>query len=157
MHDNDQAMRDFAATLPVPEFEDPAFTKPPALREARVAIVTSAALSRSGGISQWQSEKWDFVDFHFETLPNDARDLELGHVSPNFDRAGFAADLNVVYPVDRLQELTHQGVIGGVANYHYSFAGNQTDGLSTLRLDTGPACAKKMVEDGVDVVLLTPV
>ena len=48
-------------------------------------------------------------------------------------------------------------MIRGVANYHYSFAGNQTDGLSTSRLDTGPACATQMVEDGVDVVLLTRV
>ena len=157
MHDNDQAMREYAATLSLPEFEVTAFTKPPPLREARVAIVTSAALSRSGGISKWQVEKWQFADFHFETLPHDARDLELGHVSPNFDRAGFAADLNVVYPVDRLQELADQGVIGSVANYHYSFAGNQPDGLSALRLDTGPVCAQKMLEDGVDVVLLTPV
>ena len=157
MHDNDQAMRDFATTLALPEFEDTAFTTPPALREARIAIVTSAALSRSGGVAKWQVEKWDFADFHFETLPHDARDLELGHVSPNFDRAGFAADLNVVYPVDRLQELADQGVIGGVATSHYSFAGNQPEGLSALRLDTGPACAKKMLEDGVDVVLLTPV
>ncbi len=157
MHDNDQAMREFAATLPLPEFEDTAFTQPPALREARVAIVTSAALSRSGGISQWQSEKWDFADFHFETLPSHARDLELGHVSPNFDRAGFAADLNVVYPVDRLHELVERGVIGSTAPRHYAFAGNQDETVSKVRLDTGPQAAKLMLEDGVDVVLLTPV
>ena len=157
MHDNDQAMREFAATLPVPEFKDPAFTKPPPLSEARVAIVTSAALTRSGGVAHAQGEKWKFADYHFETLPSDARDLQLGHVSPNFDRAGFAADLNVVYPIDRLQELADQGVIGSVANYHYSFAGNQPDGLSALRLDTGPACATRMREDGVNIVLLTPV
>ena len=152
MHDNDQAMRDFATTIPVPAFVDTPFNVPPPLREARVAIVTSAALTRRGGVS-----KWGFEDFHFETLPHDARDLELGHVSPNFDRSGFAADLNVVYPVDRLQELADQGVIGSVANYHYAFAGNQPEGLSTLRMDTGPACAAKMVADGVDIVLLTPV
>ena len=151
MHDNDQAMREFAKTLALPEFEETAFTKPPPLREAHVAIVTSAALHRIG------SPKWKVEDFHFETLPNDARDLKLGHLSPNFDRAGFAADMNVVYPVDRLQELSDQGVIGSVAHYHYAFAGNQPEGLSALRLDTGPACAQKMREDGVDIVLLTPV
>ena len=116
-----------------------------------MAIVRSAALHQIG------RPKWEVEDFHFETLPNDARHLKLGHLSPNFDRAGFAADLNVVYPVDRLQELADQGVIGSVANYHYAFAGNQPEGLSALRLDTGPACAQKMIEDGVDVVLLTPV
>lgn len=157
MHDNDREMRTFSASLPLPDLGEPAFVEPPPLREARVAIVTSAALTPHGAVAERQDEKWRFADFAFETLPNDARDLELGHVSPNFDRAGFAADLNVVYPVDRLQELADRGTIAGVASAHYSFAGNQLDGLTTLRLDTGPACANRMLEDGVDVVLLTPV
>ena len=152
MHDNDQMMRDHVATLPVPEFESTAFSKPPALKDARVAIVTSAALTQKGGISKWHPE-----DRHYEKLPNEARDLELGHLSPNFDRSGFHADMNVVYPVDRLQELAAQGVIGSVADYHYAFAGNQPDTVSEVRLDTGPACAKELLADGVDVVVLTPV
>jgi len=44
-----------------------------------------------------------------------------------------------------------------VAEHHYSFAGNQPDTVSELRLDTGPACAAAMKADGVHVVLLTPV
>jgi len=152
MHNNDQVMKDHAATLPVPEFENPAFTRPTALKDARVAIVTSAALSRKGGASKWGQN-----DTHFETIPAEARDLELGHLSPNFDRAGFHADMNCVYPIDRLNELAAEGVIGSVANYHYAFAGNQPDSVSGLRLDSGPACARQMLEDGVDVVLLTPV
>ena len=102
MHDNDQEMRNLAASLPLPDFGVAAFSKPPPLREARVAIVTSAALTLGGEVSKRQDEKWAFVDYNFETLPNEARDLELSHISPNFDRSGFAADLNVVYPVDRL-------------------------------------------------------
>ena len=151
MPDNDQAMRTHVATLPVPEFAETAFTKPRALRDARVAIVTSAALYREG------DPPFAVPDVHFETIPDSARDLKLGHVSPNFDRAGFAADLNVVYPVDRLHELADRGAIGSVADFHYSFAGNQSDTVSEVRLDTGPACAQKLREDGVDVVLLTPV
>ena len=151
MPDNDQAMRNFVATLPVPEFAETPFTTPPPLQDARVAIVTSAALYREG------DPPFGVPDVHFETIPDDARDLKLGHVSPNFDRAGFAADLNVVYPVDRLHELADRGAIGSVAGFHYAFAGNQPDTVSELRLDTGPACARKLREDGVDVVLLTPV
>ena len=151
MTDNDQTMRDFVATLPVPEFDETAFTAPPPLRAARVAIVTSAALYREG------DDPFGVPDVHFETIPDGARDLKLGHVSPNFDRAGFAADLNVVYPVDRLHELEQRGAVGSVADFHYAFAGNQPDTVSEVRLDTGPACARKLREDGVDVVLLTPV
>jgi len=145
-------MKAHVETLPVPEFENPAFNRPPPLQEARVAIVTSAALSQTGGLAKWTGEST-----HFETIPAEARDLELGHVSPNFDRAGFHADINSVYPIDRLNELAEKGVIGSVANFHYAFAGNQPDSVSTLRLDSGPACARQMLEDAVDVVLLTPV
>ena len=151
MTDNDQAMRDFVATLPVPEFPSTAFTEAPPLKEARVAIVTSAALYREG------DKPFAFNDTHYETIPRQARDLKLGHLSPNFDRSGFAADLNVVYPADRLEELAERGLIGGVADFHYAFAGNQPDSLSEVRLDTGPQCAQKLLAEGVDVVVLTPV
>ena len=82
---------------------------------------------------------------------------QLGHWSPNFDRSGFQLDLNVVYPIDRLEEMKADGVIGEVADTHYAFAGNQPDTVSEIRLDTGPACAEKLLSAGVDVVVLTPV
>ena len=53
MHDNDQAMKTYVSTLPVPVFEDPAFNIPPPLKDAKVAIVTSAALSQRGGVGKW--------------------------------------------------------------------------------------------------------
>ena len=152
MPDNDAAMRSHAATTPMPEFDDPAFTSAPPLAGATVAIVTSAALHTEG------SEGWSpNEDIHYSVLDDAERDLKLGHFSPNFDRGGFAADLNVVYPVDRLHELAERGVIGGVAPRHYAFAGNQPEGVSGIRLDTGPQVAKRLIEDGVQVVLLTPV
>ena len=151
MTDNDAAMRHHASGTPMPEFPEPAFTKPVPPHEATVAIVTSAALVREGG------EPWQAEDFHFETIPDEARDLKLGHLSPNFDRSGFMSDINVVYPVDRLHELAERGVIGAVAKHHYAFAGNQPETLSELRYDTGPRCARAMRDEGVDVVLLTPV
>ena len=148
----DATMRQFSATAPVPEFDDPAFTplsKP--LSEARVAIVTSAALHRQ------HDESFDAADTRYRAIGRVDRDLVLGHWSPNFDRTGFQLDLNVVYPIDRLEELADAGVIGDVAPHHYSFAGNQPDTVSELRLDTGPACARDMLADGVDVAILTPV
>ena len=120
------------------------------IRQAKVAIVTTAALHREGGVFELGDS-----DYHFETLPRDARDLKLGHHSVNFDRGGFAADINVVYPIDRLNQLAHDGIIGGVARHHYSFAGNQSDGVTEIRLDSGPQCAQEMLNEQVDVVLLT--
>jgi D-proline reductase (dithiol) PrdB len=61
-----------------------------------------------------------------------------------------------VFPIDRLGELAQAGRIGSVASRHISFAGNQPDvTLSTLSLDSGPAAASLLREDGVHVVLIT--
>ena len=101
---------------------------------------------------------WQQTDGSFTVLPGDARDIQLSHISANFDRTGFAADLNVVYPIDRLNELAASGEIGSVARNHLSFMGAQSDAnFTTILLDTGPAAARVLRENGVDVVLLTPV
>jgi len=147
----DKFMRDFSATLPAPVFDDPAFTTPPPLNKATVAIVTSAAIHTVA------DERFDGGDTGYRAIERAARDLVLGHWSPNFDRSGFAADVNVVYPIDRLEDLATDGVIGSVAPRHFSFAGNQPDDVSTLRLDSGPAVAQELLSDGVDIVILTPV
>ena len=94
-------------------------------------------------------------DSHYETLSGSAKNLKLGHHSVNFDRGGFAADMNVVFPIDRLQEMASAGIIGAVAQNHYSFAGNQSATVSEIRLDSGPDCAKRMLDEHVDVVFLT--
>lgn len=77
------------------------------------------------------------------------------HPGPAFGATG--AGLRVL-PADRLAELAADGTIGSVATNHLSFMGAQTDEtFATLRLDTGPAAAQLLRDDGVDVVLLTPV
>ncbi len=144
-------MRAAVDAVPVPDLGEAAFTLPPALADATVAIVTTAALHAP------DEEGFRAGDQSFRMLPHDRRDLVLGHISPNFDRSGFAADLNVVYPLDRLDELVARGSIGAVAPRHLSFLGAQDDTMETIRLDSGPAAARALRHDGVDVVLLTPV
>ncbi len=147
----DQMMRAHSASLPAPQFSNPAFVIPPPLSSATVAIVTSAAIHTADDAG------FEGGDTGYRLIASDRRDLVLGHWSPNFDRSAFAIDLNVVFPIDRLNELADRGVIGAVAPRHVSFAGNQPDDVSTIRLDTGPAAAAELRADGVDVVILTPV
>jgi D-proline reductase (dithiol) PrdB len=147
----DQAMRAHASTLPAPTFDHPAWVVPPTLSTATVAIVTSAALHLP------DDDRFSAGDTGFRVIPDGRRDLVMGHWSPNFDRAGFLADVNVVYPIDRLHELAERGVIGRVAPRHVSFAGNQPDDVATIRLDSGPRAAALLRDDGVDVAILTPV
>ena len=133
------------------EFENPAFCAAPKLSDATVAIVTTAGFRQSGDSS------WKPRDPSFRVIDVDAEDIRLGHLSPNFDRSGMIADLNVVFPLDRLQEMAEEGVIGKVAPRHIAFMGAQDGNMSTILMDTAPAAAKLLKDDGVDVVLLTPV
>ncbi len=147
----DVEMRAYASGLPAPEFDSTAWQVPPALADATVAIVTTAAIHTA------HDSGFTGTDTGFRVIPTGARDLMLGHWSPNFDRAGFALDPNVVFPVDRLSELAARGELGRVAPRHLAFAGNQEDTVSRVRLDSGPAAAELLRGDGVDIALLTPV
>ncbi|MCJ7671123.1 MAG: glycine/sarcosine/betaine reductase selenoprotein B family protein [Acidimicrobiia bacterium] len=148
---SDTPMRDYAAGMPMPDLGPTPGTDAKPLAESRVAIVTPAAMHVVG------DEGFTNDDTSFRVIDRERRDLTLGHWSPNFDRAGFAADLDVVYPIDRLEELAADGVIGSVAPRHLAFAGNQEDTLTAIRLDSGPRAAALLLADAVDVVLLTPV
>lgn len=149
---SDQTMRDLMANLPVPEFESTPWASPPPLSEATVAIVTSAGLHRAD-----QDRFVGRGDVSYRILDRDDRELILGHWSSNFDRSAFVLDHNVVYPIDRLEEMAADGTIGGVTPRHVAFVGNQPDTVSEVRLDTGPAAATELRADGVDVAILTPV
>lgn len=149
---SDGVIRRTHADIDAYRFETLAWTKPPRLSEARVAVVTTAGL-RTDGVEMWSNHDQGFV-----AIPHGEKHLTLSHRSQNFDRGGFNADINVVLPMDRLDELAAAGTIGSVASLHLSFMGAQADAtLATVRLDSGPAAAQVLRDDGVDVVLLTPV
>ena len=139
-----------ASALPPPSFETTAFATPPPLAEATVAILTSASLHHPG--------QPDFgpADTSFRVLDPTRRDYVLGHWSQDVDQTGFGIDYNVVFPIDRLQEMEADGRIGKVADVHLAYAGNQFD-VAGIRMDSGPEGAKLLRDAGVDVVLLTPV
>ena len=146
----DSDIKAMTANLDGVKFEETAFTVPVPLNEAKVAIVTSASLHHP------DDEDFSPMDTGYRILRSEARDYVMGHWSPNFDATGFALDINTVFPIDRLDELAAQGIIGSVAEEHLAYAGNQFD-LSAIRLDSGPSGAKFLKEQDVDVVILTPV
>ena len=112
----------------------------------------------TAGLRVESNADWNAGDQGFTEIPTDADGLTLAHYSPNFDRVGWVLDKNVVFPIDRLHEMAEEGIIGSVADTHISFMGEQPDHtLETIRLDSGPAAAKLLTDDEVDLVLLTPV
>ncbi len=122
----------------------------PSLTERKIAIISTAGLLARGG------KPFRGGDHHYHAIANEIapNDLLISHLSVNFDRTGFQQDLNVVFPRDRLAELKAEGVIGEVADMHYSFMG-ATD--PTLMEEDAHELSGRLKDDGVDSVLLLPV
>ena len=79
----------------------------------------------------------------------------MTHSSVNFDRSGFAEDVNLVFPIERFRELAAANKIGSLASVHYSFMGAGL--LPEAYEQTAAQVAGLLKQDRVDAVLLTPV
>ena len=124
-------------------------TKP--LNALRIALITTA------GLHYRDAPTFEFADATFRpiSVDEDANQLVMSHSSANFDKSGFAEDVNLVYPIDRFQELVEEGVIGSLASVHYSFMGA---GLEPEAYESSAGqVAGLLKQDQVDAVFLTPV
>ena len=132
-------------------FDSQPWAEGPPLSERRVAIVTSAGLHRVG------DQAFAMVDLSYRVIPGSvvADDLTMTHSSVHFDRTGFREDVNLVFPIDRLRELEAEGVIGSIADYHYSLMG--AGWLPHQIEPTMRELAQLLREDEVDAVCLVPV
>ena len=150
LEDLPEPTRTAAANIPCPTFEATPFVSGPALAQRRVAIVSSAALIRRG------DTPFPFGSGECRVVSGSGNptDLLISHVSINFDRAGFQRDINVVYPIDRLHELAHDGVIGSVANTHYTVMGSSDP---AAMIDAADQMAAAFHADQVTAVVLAPV
>ncbi|MFT4562921.1 MAG: D-proline reductase (dithiol) PrdB [Gammaproteobacteria bacterium] len=146
----DDSLRKPLEALECPVFDEPAFVKGGPLSERRVAIISTAALFKRG------DEAFALGASDYRVIPGDtsADDLVMSHVSPNYDRTGFQQDLNVVFPIDRLRELADDGVIGSVADYHYSLMGSTDPKLLAPSVER---LAPLLKRDAVNALLLAPV
>ena len=148
LHPDDRAS---LADKHLPRLKPSAFAPAPAPARSRIALVTTAGLHVRG------DRVFDMASAEYRAIGRDtaAGDIVMSHTSVNFDRAGFAEDVNVVFPVDRFRELEASGAIGSMADVHYSLMGAYLDPV-----DYAPSArelAALLRGDGVDSVFLTPV
>jgi D-proline reductase (dithiol) PrdB len=123
-------------------------TKP--LHERRIALLSTAALNlRSDAVYQRNA-----TDYRVIPGDVDPRDVVMSHASVNFDRTGFQQDLNICFPIQRLHELARDGVIGSVADFHFTVSGapHPADLATSAR-----HIARMRKADAVDTVLLVPI
>lgn len=144
--------RNSILALPVDINEPMPLTTPGTpLADATVALVTSAGLH---GRADAPFRKFD-PSYRVVRSDLSLDEIVVTHTSIGFDRVPMQQDLNIVFPVDRINELAERGVIGALAPNNYSFMGAQRD-LTVVKEQTGPEVAERLVSEGVDVVVMTP-
>jgi D-proline reductase (dithiol) PrdB len=134
-----------------PSFETHPWVSGPPLNKRRVAIITTAGLHGRRD-RPFQMDPNDF----YRVIPGNVQtnDLVMSHLAASFDRSGFQRDCNVVFPIDRLREMAAEGIIGSLADFHYSYNSvtAQPNAPEPIR-----EIASLLKKDHVDAALLFPV
>ena len=125
------------------------------LRQARLALVTTAGLHLRG--DRPFESKGGSGDASFRSFPSSTPasfQLLQSHTSIGFDRTAIQQDLNVAFPLDRVRELVERGQLGSLATTYYSFIGALRNPVG-IEQESGPEVARRLLDDGVEAVLIS--
>jgi len=125
------------------------------LSRSKLALVTTAGLHLRGDKPFISDSKGG--DASYRVIPSSTRaaDILQSHVSIGFDHTAIYRDINITFPMDRVRELVQEGVIGSLSQQYYSFMGALRNPRRMME-ETGPEVARRLQEEGVGVVLITP-
>lgn len=125
------------------------------LAKSKVAVVTTA------GVHHKDQPPFDMKDpegdptFRVIDASRSIDDLMITH--DYYDHSDADKDINIVFPIQRLQEFEKEGLIGEVDHTHYGFMGHIVGKhIQTLVNLSAPEVARRLKQDGMDTVLLTP-
>ncbi len=123
------------------------------LAQARLTFISTAGVQAKGTLP------FDVVhpvgDYTFRVVPSDSgpEDLEIHQLKYPTD--GAHRDLNVIFPIERLQELRDERVVGGLTDSFFSFIGyNMDPGL--LERTLVEELAQAVQDQQADLALLAP-
>ena len=126
-------------------------TKP--LTECRVSLLTSGGVSECAmpGFNPYAKNDHRLDAIGWDT---DAQDFQI-HDS-YYDHSDADNDINCIFPIERLREMAEDGEIGSLAHRFWSgFMGRIYD-RSRILEETGPAFARALIEDEVDILVAAP-
>lgn len=118
------------------------------LEDAVVMLVTTAAVYHPAD-PPFDPEG----DLTFRRIPGDAAAADLRYADNHYDHGCVDADLNCVFPIDRLHELAHEKRIAAPAEAHFSTGFTQA--LRDFRDRTVPGLVAEVAKVRPDAVLLT--
>jgi D-proline reductase (dithiol) PrdB len=136
---------------------------PRPISNCRFGLVTSAGLYHQGVEPPFdiarEKQEATWGDPSYRTISVDVPPAEIEASHLHINTRDVLADINIVLPILRFQELVEEGRVGGLAQHAYSFMGYQGFPPDTTGWEqtSGPEVAEKLRTEGVNCVLLTPV
>lgn len=127
------------------------------LAQCRVALVSSGGFYRKDDIPfdldhERREPLWG--DPSFREIPRGTGVDELRAAHLHYENSHAMKDLNCMFPLGVLEEMHREGKVGAVSDFHISLMGYQPR-VGTLVRETGPRMAGRLLELGVDAVLLS--
>ena len=123
------------------------------LSESRLTFVSTA------GVQPKNSLPFDTVhpigDYTFRRVPSDSKPTDLEIHQLKYPTLGVKRDLNVIFPIERLQELAKEKVIGGLTTNFFSFIGYNMD-AERLEQTLAEDIADAVEAEKPDAALLAP-
>ncbi len=123
------------------------------LAAARLTFVSSAGVQPRGTLP------FDVVhpvgDYTFRRVPATASPADLEIHQLKYPTDGARRDLNVIFPLQRLQELAAEGMVGELTPSFFSFIGYNMD-PERLERTLAEDLAAAVVADGAEAALLCP-
>ncbi len=134
------------------------FAKP--VNEAKIALLSSAGIFLAGKQTPFDIERerqeptWG--DPTMRLIGSGVKQAEIDATHLHINTADLLKDINTALPINRLNELVAEGVLGGAASEHYSVMGYQEDGAEVWQTKTGPEIAAHCHANDIDALILAP-
>ena len=143
----------FETDLPMPKFDR---VKPAEaikdITKAKIAVVTSGGIVPQGNPDHIESSNaTKFGTYSIKGMDTMSAD-DFMTIHGGYDRQFVLADPNLVIPLDVLRKMENAGEIGELYDYINCTTGTGTSTASAAKF--GDEIGKKLIEDGVDAVLL---
>jgi D-proline reductase (dithiol) PrdB len=123
------------------------------LSEARLTFVSTSGVQPKGTLP------FDVVhpvgDYSYRAVPSDSSPADLEIHQLKYPTDGAHRDLNVIFPLERLQELRDEGVLGGLTPSFFSFIGYNMD-PDLLERTLAEDLAQAVQDQQADLALLSP-
>lgn len=138
------------------EFNDSPWTQlEREVNQCRVTLITS------GGVHLKSQTPFNMTDPAgdptFREIPANISPSDLTITHNYYDHSDAEKDINIILPIERIQDLKQSDDIGDVNHRHFSFMGHiMHHHIDTLMKDTAPNVAAKLKSDKVDIAILTP-